>query len=240
MPIPSYSIIADNEIDPESPLTSSLMFRLRDNWMSVLGIDNTDPTPVFTIPSSVLHAESAPIFSATSTSATTLTSNEEIVSKIVDDVEFVTIEHGAHTNYDTNDLEAETAVTTPHFTVGKLYNSDSSDGDIASCANATLIDTIYSSGSPTGVRVVARGKIVTNLGAVAASWSGDVVITLANTWQTILTLGGGLGLAGTLQAKARSDVDNVYLQFRLTSIASKPAHIELPFARRSFKSKAAP
>lgn len=54
MPVPGYSVIDDNEIDPESPITSSLMFRLRDNILSILGIDNTDPAPVFTLPPSSL------------------------------------------------------------------------------------------------------------------------------------------------------------------------------------------
>lgn len=45
MPVPSYTVIADSEIDPESPITSSLMFRLRDNVLSLLGVDPATPSP---------------------------------------------------------------------------------------------------------------------------------------------------------------------------------------------------
>ena len=59
MPVPSYNLIADSEIDPESPLTSSLFFRLRDNWLAVFGIDNTDPAPAPALPPSVMKVMAA-------------------------------------------------------------------------------------------------------------------------------------------------------------------------------------
>lgn len=46
MAVPVYSVIADSEIDPESPATSSLFFRLRDNILSLLGIDPATVSPV--------------------------------------------------------------------------------------------------------------------------------------------------------------------------------------------------
>lgn len=61
MPIPSYSPIADNEIDPESPITSSLLFRLRDNILSILGIDPSNPSPVFTLAPSALVTDTATV-----------------------------------------------------------------------------------------------------------------------------------------------------------------------------------
>lgn len=54
MPVPTYQVIADNEIDPESPITSSLLFRLRDNWLAFFGLDPSTPSPTFTLPPSTL------------------------------------------------------------------------------------------------------------------------------------------------------------------------------------------
>ncbi len=50
MTIPTYRLIADSEVDPESPVTSSLMFALRDNFLAVFGFDSTANPPVFGVP----------------------------------------------------------------------------------------------------------------------------------------------------------------------------------------------
>lgn len=60
MPVPTYSVIADSEIDPESPITESLMRRLRDNVLAVLGIDPATPSPSFTLaPSYMTRTDSS-------------------------------------------------------------------------------------------------------------------------------------------------------------------------------------
>lgn len=45
MPAPAYAVVTDAELAPGQPITSSLMTRLRNGWMAVLGVDPTDTNP---------------------------------------------------------------------------------------------------------------------------------------------------------------------------------------------------
>ena len=53
--MPNYSPILDSEIDAESPITESLMTRLRDNPLALEGEDYTELTGsgTYTVPSDV-------------------------------------------------------------------------------------------------------------------------------------------------------------------------------------------
>jgi hypothetical protein len=228
MPIPTWSVIADNEIDPESPITTSLMFRLRDNVLAVLGIDPADPAPVFTIPPSTQQAELNDTFWATG-AGVAITTAEMIVSVVADDVEWVELAHSGM--FFTNDVPL--GGVAPH--VGsKTAFSDTGGVNHAYLIVAvelSLIDVIYSGGVPTGVRICSRqveGTVVNE---------DDVIVTLANTWQTILP---DIISTSDLQAKARATSTEVYLQLRVNgSMASGSGFISIPFNRRSFRSKAA-
>lgn len=46
MSVPTYSQILDSEVDPESPITQSLLTRLRDNPLAFLNIDTSTVNPI--------------------------------------------------------------------------------------------------------------------------------------------------------------------------------------------------
>lgn len=46
MTVPTYSRILDSEVDPESPITQSLLTRLRDNPLAFLNIDTATTNPI--------------------------------------------------------------------------------------------------------------------------------------------------------------------------------------------------
>jgi hypothetical protein len=214
MPIPTYSVIADSEIDPESPITTSLMFRLRDNVLAILGIDPATPSPVFTIPPSTLEAVGPDCMFDQGYGAT-VTTNEVVVSVIADDVEWVELMQDVVTVGPTGDVLAHLGYhnNTPLIIVGW---------------NLQLIDVIYASGAPTGVRIMASRISITAAVGSPTRTSYDVTITLANTFQTVIS--------GVLTAKARATATDVYLQLRLVD-GGLQSWISVPFNRRSFKSK---
>lgn len=130
MTVPAWSRIFDSEIDPESPLTSSLITRLRDNVLAILNIDPADPAPVFTIPPSVLKIAQSGLLTAHLTSSATsdtMTTSEVIISTIAEDVEVLKIAYCRL-------LVASPTITDPVVEFGD-------------------IDVVYSSGAPTGVRI---------------------------------------------------------------------------------------
>jgi hypothetical protein len=224
MPVPSYNLIADSEIDPESPLTSSLFFRLRDNWLAVFGIDNTDPAPAPALPPSV-QKTALVVFAASSTSiGAVMTTAEHIVSTIAEAIETVDVVPGIilsplHSN-DSN--SATTSVCLFHRpTTGDPWS-------LWKAYDVSSIEVQYASGAPTGVRV------------------NDVAtLTLANTWQTIAS--NIFATGHNLEGKARADSDFVYLQLRINSSAQGPSaggfrenHLLVKATVKSYKAKAAP
>lgn len=226
MPVPAYSVIADTEIDPESPLTSSLMFRLRDNALSILGVDPADPTPVFTIPPSIQSVEEYFRFAASggAGSSSTFTTAENIVSKLADDVE--DLQMGGIEARDTIGGSASTIFNAAR---GNLCHSASNIDRV--CYAIRLVSVIYSGGSPTGVRII--GDEISE--STTAGWASsfDVTVTLANTWQTLETDG-----TVSFQAKARADSTDVYLQMRGTGVSVGWGGVTLGVVRKSFQSKA--
>lgn len=55
MTVPTYSVIANSEIDPESPITTSLVTRLRDNPLALFQIDPATSTPTATVPGQQIY-----------------------------------------------------------------------------------------------------------------------------------------------------------------------------------------
>jgi len=215
MPIPTYSVIADNEIDPESPLTTWLMFRLRDNALAVLGIDPADPAPVFTIPPSVQEAAGAGVLFASGSGATATTA-EFVISEIADDVEWLEL---------SNDGDNTTGSLVPHS-----FQRDSTptmiDGYMFDGYNIHSIDVVYSLGVPTGVRFrVGQTRVI----GTSTRATTDTTVTLTNTYQ---------GIGGILSAKCRATASQVFLTLRVAAGGAFTT-VCVPFTRRSFKSKAA-
>lgn len=222
MSIPSYNLIPDSDIDPESPITSSLMFRLRDNWMSLFGIDTTDPAPAIKLPPSTQEQGQFSWHTATGGSGATVTSAESILSVITDDVEDWSLGQPYSAPYDTgNSVRVYLA---SHFCT---WHDNGAASIIAAWVGLAGVSVIYSSGNPTGVQIHWVQE--------DSPASGTATITLANTFQTVRNSGGI-----HVQAKARSDGTNVYIQFRLIASAPYKPVINVPLVRKSFRSKAAP
>jgi hypothetical protein len=239
MPVPSYTPIADSEIDPESPITSSLIQRLRDNWLSLFGIDPSDPAPVIGLPSSILGVGSTGRWNAWVQSGGT-TSAEEIISVILDSVEWMELRHSASSGMSDNPASTLTnnGNVHPHFSFGTPYSDYTTIGGgiYQIFTNVRLVQTIYSSGNPTGVRIVLDETIhyVDGGGTLnVTQTSHDVTVPLTNTFVTIRT-----STFGTIQAKARALSGQVLLTWNASSAATGIV-IDIPFNRRVFVNKAA-
>jgi len=228
MPVPSYNVIADSEIDPESPITSSLMFRLRDNVLAILSIDPADPAPVFTIPPSRQAVESALVPSVGFSKNATVTGAEIIVSAVADDVEEHEVVYGVISGVQDHGGGLEVNFE------GMFYH----------------IEVPYASGSPLSVIIRGRLGATTSYGggvSVSGSLAGsittikDATIKLTNTWQTLVQYKISSDIT-YLEAKARADSNYVYLQLRTCTpnITSMSGSANLVVVRKSFKSKAAP
>lgn len=226
MPIPSWNVIADSEIDPESPLTSSLMFRLRDNVLALLGVDPADPAPAFTIPASYMHPDTAASMGCgTSSQNSTSTGAEVIVAHINSSLETVEVIHALLDN------QATVGANPPY------------EAQIS----GLMIRPIWSSGTCTGIRIAAG--VLTEVAGNSINPEGldntaaEVTITLADSWQEVQTLDRA-GLEDCfIEAKARADSDYVYLQFRCRTVSNLTVvlvRVRLVVARTEFKSKAAP
>lgn len=213
MPVPSYNVIADSEIDPESPITSSLMFRLRDNWLAVFGIDNTDPAPAPALPPSFqtmieeINWEASGVRGSAGT--TTFTTPEHIVSNLTHAIEDVQVT-APRWNFDNFEGSGGWLAPSGHFMSYVVEENAGPDlpshGMVGGQGNSLKgIHVVYSASAPTGVRV--------------ATTLGSKTITLANTWQTVGSVeftGRSYEYTYTLQAKARATASQVFLQFRAT------------------------
>lgn len=186
MPVPTYSRIDDSEIDPESPITTSLMTRLRDNFLAIMGIDTTATAPSFTLPASymaaVRHAAQRMDFDDDTSHA----GAEITLTQHSDPSELIVIGRASGTSLINSDEYAE-------------FNIDS-------------INVVYSAGSPTGVRFT--GFVHSTHVPVTAYdvfTPFDVTLTLTNTWQTVVE---DYPTNSRLQAKLRADSTYTYLTLR--------------------------
>lgn len=200
MPVPSYQVILDNEIDPESPGTSSLFFRLRDNVLAILGIDPAEANPVMQMPPSQLVMDDfvRSSFSMSTGGGGTRTneSAEFKISRIAAGVERV-------------------EVLSENFTL--TTTSPSTENTTIQIVN---IEPVYSEGVCTGVKVQGRVSAIgashnIDGGLINTSSFTSGVITLTNTYQDITRISDDAGSDDLhLAGKARADADFVYIQFR--------------------------
>jgi hypothetical protein len=169
MAIPTYAVIADSEIDPESPLTSSLMFRLRDNILALLGIDPATPSPTMNIGESVDSPRNYLDFGHRSygyNASYNYDSDEEVISEIsgassehleiVDTPPQITMSGGATINLYLG------AITVPYVTLAPQaieirYRGDStSDWTLFTSPNDNTYRTLLTWGSYNHIQVKSR------------------------------------------------------------------------------------
>ena len=214
MPVPVWQEILDTEIDPESPITASLMQRLRDNPLALLGIAPDDPAPVMTLPPSAMFPLYRSVCTAPFNDNSLAYSNEVICSIRTAATELFHNHSGAWSaNYITNSWTS-------------VFSG-----------NIWAIDTKYAEGSPESVDVFlsysGRGGI-----APPVSGTGTVNVPLTNTYTLLASRGG---YPQNLWMKARFDADYVYAQFQTqmpNGNSGTGGALVIPYTIRGFKNKA--
>lgn len=231
MAVPTYNPIADSEIDPESPITSSLMRRLRDNFLALFGIDPTDPAPVIGLPPSYITSVTDGVMSAQggAGASTTFTSNEIEISDTTYQLESIFVVRGR------SGTVGGSASTDFNIALGNVFWSVS-DADILNFA-LDFIETQYSSGTVTGVRIAATNLAQSISDPGPASF--DVIITPTNTFQTLSTDTIDGSKTYTLEGRVRLDSDKTYLSLRMSVSSAGWAGIDAPCFVKAFRNKAA-
>lgn len=212
MTIPTFDFIASTEIDPEKPITSSLMYRMVYNWMAVLGIDDADHDPVMTLPPSVMKQTLGGSFVLIGAG----TSAEIAISDVSGVCEAIHIGQGMAVQY------AATDKIPCHF-------AEAAGGGVVAVV-FTNIEVVYSSGSPTSVTINTDQSTYSG-GELASMTSYSDSIPLTNTFTTLSSY-------GSLQAKARATSTQVLMTMKITGSGNHNLH--LPISVKSFKNKAAP
>jgi hypothetical protein len=192
MPVPSYAVIADSEIDPESPVTSSLMFRLRDNILAILGIDPSDPTPTFTLSPSLLQlVETTTLVAAAGTDTA-----EARISHLADSVEENLIASLSANPYSVH-IESTGGAGVLNLKI---------DG----------ADVHYASGSPDGITITATQIGARTIGGtgplngLTAYQTTNYLVPSDNAWHVLVNDGA----VNTFQVKCRATSTDLYLTFR--------------------------
>lgn len=194
MPIPNYAVILDDEIDPDSPITSSLMFRLRDNPLALFGIDPSDPSPSITLGPSQLHTKNTLQFSYEfyqPSGSVTQTEPAQVVYDQGDSVRLVTFTNGTISCY------FDIVSTISPFDVTYLtrtYTLNIVDFSIAIDDGTGLIDSVDLTTEPaqatwanTGSHALPTGGTWVNIGSVDASGGLLTTATLTVEARVILT-----------------------------------------------------
>lgn len=232
MTVPTWSeVVRASEFVPGQPVTADLLNRMYANAFAVFGLDPDQATvPVFSFPPSSTVSSRLYYVGLIADSAHNgdYSTDEFIVSDISAVMERVSVlplrgRADGYTNY------AGTHITNSQFDSHGLDGS----GTTSWAGQISSIDTIYSSGSPTGVRI--QGQTYSNVSSPTVR-PFDVTVTLTNSYQSIMSI------AGTdLKAKARSDGTSVYLAFRVSnSTASFTITLGITVLITSFVNKAAP
>lgn len=140
MSVPTYSKIDDNEIDPESPITSSLMTRLRNNVLALLGVDTTASSPAVVFQPSFIQTSDVGVTRLTAKPSGSTDSAETVISRVASTFESVEIVRGR------SDDETPWTDTIPQaswaMVDGAVFAGNGNAGDILA------IDINYSSGVP--------------------------------------------------------------------------------------------
>lgn len=199
MPVPVYAPITDAEVSPEAPITSSLMFRLRDNFLAILGIDNTNPAPVFQ-PPPYTYTPSAKVELISVISS--FTSRIDTLAEVsISDVTKSDWLMPRNQQYFTG-LAGSLPYPVSYVFFGHLDNFCG--------ANVVNMNVIWAAGTPTDVHV--DGRVFGDAMSPGSVFSFDVPID--NAWHN-LTYSERTGIGHVyVDMKARLDGNLVKVQFR--------------------------
>jgi hypothetical protein len=221
MPVPSWAAIPDADVDLESPLTESLMQRMRNQWAAFMGVDPTSVTqPAFTLPASTQNVENSYYLTASGGTGAWATTAEATVSVVADDIEDMQIGQGIYY------LSTYHGILVPHFT-----QSLATAGISYRAAQIVSINVPYVTGVPQSVDVF----FVTE--SLASAGSSTVSLPIDDAWHSLVNFASG---RLEIEGKARGTATHVYLTLRAKTDGndgdSGPV-IRFPFVRKSFKSK---
>jgi hypothetical protein len=235
MTVPTWSKIFDSEIDPESPITSSLIFRLRDNICAVLGIDPASVTvPTVPYPQSQLSSEIPSLF-AVQLPSSPATSSENLIINIAAAME--------KSDIAPSELIPEELAT--RYGCAHLYIGLDGGGS-GLLYNEYFIGApklVYAAGVPDSVAIpfrrnTTRVNTAYYSGTLDAA-TGTISLPLDNAYHTIAsaeTSGSGY----IMQAKARATSTDIYLQFRCDKPSGTSSWGEVHFmhTRHAYEAKA--
>lgn len=205
MTVPTWSKIFDSEIDPESPITSSLIFRLRDNICAVLGIDPASVTvPTVPYPQSQIRCRRIGKFVSRPTSLSYATTSENLVCAI----------GAAMEKNDIQNAQAISPAATPPITqvvpefpysIQLMTDTQLQDTWLLSGPYITYVGGVPDSLDLQFIRDISQGS-ATYSGTLDAT-SGVIQLPLDNAYHPILS-----GGSACIQAKARATSTDIYLQ----------------------------
>ena len=205
MSIPLWSPIADSEINPEAPITSSLMYRLRDQWAAFFGVDPTNPIqPAFVLPPSQMEVVGRDIvqcggYVTNSAEYTIADLNNQIEINEIIPLPYTTDpnQNGFPWQGAIKEVKPGNTLPTSNAEWREFFRCDS---------DYTLSDFSigYSGGSPSVVNVcIIKFDGYYSNGATAT----NIAVPINNTYQTIV---------GNIQFKARASGSIIYGQWHTT------------------------
>jgi hypothetical protein len=157
-----------------------------------------------------------------------LETNEVLISEVAQPFEWLELGQAPLIWFNAN----KQGGLSPHIS----FFSDSGSGYLmVGGFNLSLIEVVYASGSPTGVRFLCSYFTFNGTSGAITYGQSDVTLTINNTYQVIQDDGVGFKLEGN----CRPATGQVYLKLKATFVYSSGViAIHVPINRRVFKSKA--
>lgn len=237
MTIPTYTVIADAEIDPEAPLTSSLFYRLRNNVCALLNVDPSDTNPSVSFQASRLAVSLSGVITMDGNPAYTIASNELQIATIGNSFEYITVQP---ITLDVGPSGVGSAGSFATFMQTAGY------GGVYTPMTGHLFSDTSGAGSPTkptfavlSLELIYSGLVPTSLVMRLRDYTGTVTSTslpIDNVYHNI----GTNGTNCTWKAKVRATATQVFLQLQIDSnlYSGTFVHVELPIVTYKYASKA--
>ncbi len=212
MAVPTYQRILDSEIDPESPITASLLQRFRNNLCALFNIDPATVTPSASFQPSTLRATNGSVIRAQA-NGTTVTSGEIIVSEISSAMEqFLP----GPVSPPEDPPYASGRIPYHFFTLFQYTGAY----DTIRYWSIRGVTCTYASGVPISVTLsaLALPALAVPMGytespVINANGDFSATIPVDSAFHVIYSTSLA-GSGGTLEMKARADASFVYLSFR--------------------------
>jgi hypothetical protein len=184
------------------------MFRLRDNFLAVFGLDNTDPDPV-----------AQPVISIEATESADLQDTTEMRLTILGDrSESFRVENALRGNSAPGGVAAIVTNEPAVFFKAVATLAGPIIEFVGSVSNVRVITT-YAAGVPTAVSVLM--SYIERTGAPDGAAQASAV-PITNTWTDVFVATASTGNVYRLQAKVRSDASGLLIAFRTSGTTGTP------------------